>query len=85
VPFEVLTQPVDGALHVAVLDERGRTRFSGDAKRAEKGLVFSVHAVVAPGVAPATIEGTVTDGRIRITSARSAASAPAARRPVRAS
>lgn len=83
VPFDVLTQPMDGALHVAVLDDRGRPRFVGDAKPRADGLDFSVQAVRAPGVAPVTIEGTLTHGRIKITSARSAATALPPRAPLR--
>lgn len=83
VPFNVLTQPTDGALHVAVLDDRGRARFIGDAKTAANGLEFSVHAVQAPGVTPVTIEGTLTDERMTVTSARSARKAFPARAPLR--
>ena len=80
-PFDVLTEPAGGALHISVLDERGRPRFSGNAQNAKGSLHFSVTAVPAPGVAPVTIEGTLTGGDLKITGARSAAKAPAARAP----
>ncbi len=53
----------------------------GRAQSAKGGLQFSVTAVPAPGVAPVTIEGTLAGGELKITSARSAAKAPAARVP----
>jgi hypothetical protein len=80
-PFDVLTDPAGDALHIAVLDEFGRPRFSGNAQRMAGGLRFSVTAVPAPGVAPITIEGTLIDGDLKITSARSADKTPIARAP----
>jgi hypothetical protein len=80
-PFDVLTEPAGGALHISVLDERGRPRFSGSAQKAKGGLQFSIAAVPAPGVAPVTIEGTLIGGALEITSARSAERAPAGRAP----
>jgi hypothetical protein len=80
-PFDVLTEPAGGALHIVVVDERGRPRFSGDAQKAKGGLRFSVTAVPGPGIAPVTIEGTLTGGELAITGARSDAKAPAARAP----
>ena len=80
-PFDVLTEPAGGALHISVLDERGRPRFSGSAQKAKGGLQFSVAAVPAPGVAPVTIEGTLIGGDLKITNARSAERAPAGRAP----
>ena len=83
VPFDVLTEPAGDAIHVAVLDERGRTRFAGEARRAAAGLAFTVQAVTAPGVAPVSIAGTVTAGVVTITGARSGAKAPPSRAPAR--
>jgi len=80
-PFDVLTEPAGGALHISVLDERGRPRFSGNAQAAKGGLQFTVTAVPSPGVAPVTIEGTLVGGDLTITSARSADRAPAGRAP----
>lgn len=81
VPFDVLTEPAGDALHIAVLDDRGRPRFSGSGQKTREGLSFIVTAVPGPGVAPVTIEGVLIGSDLKFTSARSAQKTPAARAP----
>jgi hypothetical protein len=83
VPFEVLTRPDGDTIQIAVLDDRGRAHFAGQARMTGTGLHFTLHSVQKPGVAPVSVEGTVTKGGLAITGARSGGRTPPTRTPVR--
>jgi hypothetical protein len=68
VALEVVTAPRDGAIAIAVVDRRGRTRYVGSATPADaKGIVFSVQAADRPDAEPTRVQGRLSAGRLELT------------------
>jgi hypothetical protein len=83
-PFEILTEPSGDGIRIAVLDERGRTRFGGTGHKAgPNSITFSLQAASEPGATPLVVEGRIDQGAVTITGGRSGGRGPAPRSPQR--
>lgn len=83
VPFEVLTEPADGRIRIAVIDARGRTRYAGTGIPGAHGIEFTVQTAVAPGATAVIVRGVLSSGEITLIEGRSGRHATNPRSPQR--
>jgi hypothetical protein len=68
VPLEVITAPRDGAIAIAVVDRRGRTRYVGSGAPAdEEAIEFSVQSADRLDARPVRVQGSLRAGRLELT------------------